>query len=111
MLRNLLLCGLVAGALAGVVGTGFASVAGEPAIDRAIAYEDARAARSVGVDPAPPVSRSLQKSAGLLTALTVDGVALGGVFALVFAFGYGRISQSDLSKPIGCRHGSLWRSG
>ena len=96
MLRNLLLCGLVAGALAGVVGTGFASVAGEPAIDRAIAYEDARAARSVGVDPAPmPVSRSLQKSAGLLTALTVDGVALGGVFALVFAFGYGRIGRAS----------------
>src|SRR4051812_16690561 len=96
MLRNLLLCGLAAGALAGVVGTGFAAVAGEPAIDHAIAYEDAHAARSVGVDPAPmPVSRALQKSAGLLTALTVDGLALGGIFALVFAFAYGRVGRAS----------------
>jgi predicted cobalt transporter CbtA len=100
MLRNLLLCGLAAGACAGVVGTGFASVAGEPAINRAIAYEDAHAARSVGVKPsdvamAMPVSRSLQRSAGLLTALIVDGVALGGIFALVFAFAYGRVGRAS----------------
>jgi hypothetical protein len=96
MLRNLLLCGLVAGACAGVVGTGFATIAAEPAIDHAIAYEDARAAKSVGVHVAMPmpVSRSVQKSAGLLTALTVDGLALGGIYALVFAFAYGRVGRA-----------------
>ncbi|HEY3021243.1 MAG TPA: CbtA family protein [Solirubrobacteraceae bacterium] len=102
MLRNLLLCGLVAGLCAGLVGTGFASLAGEPAIDGAIAYEDAHAASSApaGHDHAAavapvPVSRALQKSAGLLTALVVDGVALGGIFALVFAFAYGRLGQAS----------------
>ena len=100
MLRNLLLCGLVAGLCAGLVATGFASVAGEPAIDRAIAYEDAHARATGGAHdhaaavPAP-VSRALQKSAGLLTAVVVDGVALGGIFALVFAFAYGRVGRAS----------------
>jgi predicted cobalt transporter CbtA len=98
MLRNLLLCGLVAGLCAGFVATGFASLAGEPAIDGAIAYEDAHSTaghdHAAAAEPVP-VSRALQKSAGLLTALVVDGVALGGIFALVFAFAYGRLGQAS----------------
>src|SRR4051812_37629648 len=98
MLRNLLLCGLVAGLCAGAVSTGFASLAGEPAIDGAIAYEEAHSApaHDHGAASEPvPVSRALQKTGGLLTALVVDGVALGGVFALVFAFAYGRIGRGS----------------
>ena len=97
MLRNLLLCGLVAGLCAGLVSTGFASLAGEPAIDRAIAYEDAQAAagHDDGAAEPVPVSRALQKTGGLLTALVVDGVALGGIFALVFAFAYGRVGRAS----------------
>ena len=97
MLRNLLLCGLVAGLCAGLVSTGFASLAGEPAIDRAIAYEDAQAAagHDDGAAEPVPVSRALQKTGGLLTALVVDGVALGGIFALVFAFAYGRLGRAS----------------
>ena len=38
MLRNLLICGLIAGVCAGTLAAGFATVAGEPAVDRAIAY-------------------------------------------------------------------------
>jgi len=97
VLRNLLLCGLVAGLCAGLVSTGFASLAGEPAIDRAIAYEDAHApAADHGATAAPmPVSRALQKTGGLLTALVVDGLALGGIFALVFAFAYGRLGRAS----------------
>src|SRR5690606_16859101 len=41
-----------------------------------------------------PVSRGLQKSAGLLTAALVYGVALGGIFALVFAVCYGRVARA-----------------
>jgi hypothetical protein len=57
-----------------------------------------RAAEKVGVlhevaFPAP-VSRGLQKSAGLLTAALVYGVALGGIFALVFAIAYGRVARA-----------------
>jgi predicted cobalt transporter CbtA len=96
MLRNLLLCGLVAGLCAGVVSTGFASLAGEPAIDGAIAYEEAHSSADLEHAAEPvPVSRALQKTGGLLTALVVDGVALGGIFALVFAFAYGRIGRAS----------------
>lgn len=101
MLRKLLICGLVAGLAGGLLATGFVSLAGEPAVDRAIAYEDGqgRAAARPGMHEeaaAPaPVSRSLQKSAGLLTAAVVYGLALGGLFALVFAVVYGRIVRAS----------------
>jgi hypothetical protein len=85
MLRNLLICGLVAGVCAGTLAAGFATVTGEPAIDRAIAYEGAHAG---------PVSREVQKSAGLLTATVVYGLSLGGLFALGFAVAYGRVGHA-----------------
>ncbi|MGI8593926.1 MAG: CbtA family protein [Solirubrobacteraceae bacterium] len=101
MLRKLLICGLVAGLCGGLLATGFVSLAGEPAVDRAIAYEDARdrapaampGVRHETAAPAP-VSRSLQKSAGLLTAGLVYGLALGGAFALAFALAYGRVVRA-----------------
>jgi peptidoglycan/LPS O-acetylase OafA/YrhL len=85
MLRNLLICGLIAGVCAGTLAAGFATVTGEPAIDRAIAYEGAHAG---------PVSRDVQKSAGLLTATAVYGLSLGGLFALAFAVAYGRVARA-----------------
>jgi predicted cobalt transporter CbtA len=104
MLRKLMICGLVAGLCGGLLATGFASIAGEPAIDDAIVYEDSQAAahehgaeesaagHSHEAEVAPPVSRDLQKSAGLLTASVVYGLALGGIFALAFAVAYGRVA-------------------
>jgi predicted cobalt transporter CbtA len=99
MLRRLLICGLVAGVCAGLLATGFASLAGEPALDQAIAYEDAQdhAAMPAGHHEAPapaPVSRGAQKTVGLLTASVVYGIALGGLFALAFAFAYGRVARA-----------------
>jgi hypothetical protein len=101
MLRKVLICGLAAGACGGLLATGFAAMVGEPAVDRSIAYEHGRvlrAAKAAGVQhevviPAP-VPRSVQKSAGLLTAAVVYGMALGGVFALVFSVAYGRIARA-----------------
>ncbi len=40
-----------------------------------------------------PVSRGVQSTVGLATAIGVYGVAIGGIFALVFAFAYGRIGS------------------
>jgi hypothetical protein len=107
--RKLLICGLVAGLCGGLLGAGFVALAGEPAIDRAIAYEDAHARaaapmpgmRHEAVGPAP-VSRSLQKNAGLLTAALVYGLALGGIFALAFAVAYGRVARAG---PRATAHG------
>jgi len=98
MTRKLLICGLLAGFVAGLVGFGFLTVAGEPAVDQAIAYEEANA------PPGPPgveeelVSRDTQKGVGLLTASTVYGLALGGIFALVFAYAYGRVGRASPAR-------------
>jgi predicted cobalt transporter CbtA len=100
MIRNLLVCGLAAGLIAGLIAAGTATLVGEPAVDQAIAFGDAHshaAAPAPAMDhahaDAAPVPRSLQKTAGLLTALIVYGVSLGGLFALVFAFAYGRVGR------------------
>ena len=68
MLRNLLICGLLAGLCGGLLATGFARLVGEGPIDRAIAFESAKAKAAGEHEEAPIVSRTLQKSLGLLTA-------------------------------------------
>jgi predicted cobalt transporter CbtA len=105
MLRRLLICGLVAGVCGGLLATGFASIAGGPAVDAAIVYEAAgKHAHAHGVEVAQaPVSRSVQKSAGLLTAAVVYGLALGGLFAIAFAFAYGRVAAG-----VGPRATAYW---
>ena len=102
MLRTLLVCGLLAGAVAGVLATGFASLAGEPAVNQAIAYEEANAPHAHPGEHAHPgaeeeevVSRATQSSFGLLTASTVYGLSLGGLFALVFSVAYGRVGRAS----------------
>jgi hypothetical protein len=39
------------------------------------------------------VSRAVQSTAGLLTGIFVYGSALGGIFALVFSYAYGRVGR------------------
>jgi predicted cobalt transporter CbtA len=104
MIRNLLVRGMIAGLVAGLLGFGFAHTFGEPSVARAIAFEaqhehaeahhhdDAAAAtaHSHG-DDEELVSRETQSGLGLLTGVAVFGTALGGLFSLVFAFAYGRL--------------------
>lgn len=108
MVRSLLLWGLLAGLCAGLLAGGVAAIAGEPAIDAAILFEEARAeADAAGAGghghghghgghnhgaaaESAPVSREVQSSVGLLLATGLFGVALGGLFALAFAAVYGR---------------------
>ena len=98
MLRSLLICGLIAGVLGGLLATGFARGVGEAAVDQAIAFEGARAAAAG--EPAEPalVSRSTQKSFGLLTAAVVFGLSIGGLFALTFAAVYGRVGRASPAR-------------
>ncbi|MGI8623958.1 MAG: CbtA family protein [Solirubrobacteraceae bacterium] len=98
MLRTLLICGLIAGLCAGVLGFAFASVAGEGSVEAAIHVEETKAAAAGEPEEPPVVERDTQKTVGLLTATIVYGVALGGVFALVFAFLYGRITDASPSR-------------
>jgi predicted cobalt transporter CbtA len=96
-MRTLMVWGLLAGLLAGVLALGFASAFGEPSVEVAIAFESASAEKPVhdhGTQPAAePVSRGVQRTIGLAIATCLFGTALGGLFALAFAFGYGRIGR------------------
>ncbi|MGH6837338.1 MAG: CbtA family protein [Methylocella sp.] len=95
MVSGLLLRGLIAGVFAGLLAAGFSFLAGEPSIERAIAFETAME-QAEAQQPQPPiVSRSVQRGAGLLTASIVYGAAIGGLFSLVFALAYGRSNGLD----------------
>ena len=112
MVRDLLIRGMIAGFVAGLLCFGIAKAFGEPEVDRAIAFEELHAAAEPsahGHDVATTesqggaashehgdealVSRAVQSTAGLLTAVAVYGAAMGGLFALAFAFLYGRVGD------------------
>src|SRR5271165_6087152 len=111
MAAALLWRGMLAGIIAGLLCFSFLKVAGEPQVDRAIAFEtqldkakahaEAQALIAKGL-PAPKeehepelVSRRVQAGIGLFTGVMVYNVAFGGLFALAFGLAYGRIGDFD----------------
>lgn len=82
---------MIAGLVAGIVYAVFAYVIGEPPLDAAIAFEEQHAHAHEGAEEL--VSRGVQSTLGLLTAAVVYGVALGGLFALVYAAVHGRVGR------------------
>jgi predicted cobalt transporter CbtA len=105
MTRELLVRGMLVGLVAGLLSFGFLQVFGEPSVERAIAFESqmeeakAQAATPKGQaapreEPAPElVSRPVQSGIGLFTGVAVYSAAFGGLFALAFAFVYGRMGK------------------
>ena len=93
MVRSLLIRGMLVGVLAGVVAYGFGWLFGEPSIDLAIAFEAKMSAAMNLPDEPELVSRGVQSTIGLLTGTVLYGAALGGLFALVFAYAYGRMGN------------------
>lgn len=101
MVGRLLARGMLVGALAGVLASGFAWLFGEPQIDLAIAFEQ-HLHRAAGEALQPElVRRSVQSTIGLLTGLVIYGSALGGIFALVFAYAYARIGRLSARATAG----------
>lgn len=98
MIRTLLVWGLLAGLCGGLLATGFSEVAGEPAVNQAIAFESSTAAAAGEPHEHAIVSRGAQRTVGLLTAAIVYGVSVGGLFALAFAFAYGRIGRASPAR-------------
>jgi predicted cobalt transporter CbtA len=97
MVGRLLLRGMLVGVLAGLLVFLLARIFGEPLVDHAIAFEE-QMSQTAGEAPEPEiVSRAVQAGLGLFTAVVVYGTALGGIFALAFAYIYGRVS------PFGAR--------
>jgi len=101
MVRTLLVRGMLAGIVAGLLSLGFLKIYGEPQVDRAIAFEElmdeakADFAKKHGLpgpeEQAELVSRAVQAGLGLFTAVMVYSAAIGGLFGLAFAFAYGRM--------------------
>ncbi|MGX7829513.1 CbtA family protein [Actinokineospora sp. 24-640] len=91
--RSLLVWGLLAGLVGGVLAFGFASAFGEPAVERAIAIEDAGAHSHGEHSHDEPVSRAFQATGGLGIGAVAYGLGLGGLFGIAFAFAYGRLGS------------------
>jgi predicted cobalt transporter CbtA len=104
MVRSLLIRGMLVGFIAGLLVFGFGKVFGEPPVNRAITFETAldkakaNAHVSMGMpaeEPEPElVTREIQATFGLFTGVVVYCTAFGGLFALVFAFAFGRVGDA-----------------
>ncbi|MFB7918227.1 CbtA family protein [Streptomyces sp. NPDC056061] len=88
--RALLVRGMLAGLVAGVLALAVAYFLGESRVDAAIALEEAHSHDHGGEEL---VSRTMQSTAGLATGVLVFGVAIGGIAALVFCYALGRIGR------------------
>ena len=100
---------MIVGFVAALLSFGILKVMGEPAVDRAIAFEsatdEAKAKTThdavVAKDETPPppeeeyeiVSRPTQAGIGLFTGVTAYSIAFGGLFSLAFAILYGRMGD------------------
>jgi hypothetical protein len=87
--RTLLIRGMLVGVAGAALAFVFARLIAEGPIDQAIAFEYSHL--SPGTDDPELVSRTIQSTLGLGTAVLVYGTALGGIFALAFAFVHGRL--------------------
>ena len=101
--------GMIVGFVTALLSFGLLKVVGEPAVDRAIAFESAMdeakakaehdAVVAKGENPGPIVeepelvSRPVQGGIGLFTGVTTYSIAFGGLFSLAFAICYGRMGN------------------
>jgi len=106
MVGKLLMRGMLAGIVAGLLTFAFARVAGEPLVDTAISFEEKTHAHEHPGEAAEEelVSRGTQAGLGLLTGVVAYGVAFGGLFSLTFAYLYGRAGNGQM----GARELSAW---
>jgi predicted cobalt transporter CbtA len=102
MVGKLLVRGMLTGIVAGLLTFSFAKLVGEPQVDQAISFEE-KAYTARGEAPEPEiVNRHTQAGLGLLTGVVAFGAAIGGLFALTFAYAYGRVGK------LGARQLSAW---
>lgn len=98
MVGKLLMKGMMAGLIAGLLTFAYFKAFGEPWVDSAITFEEqvSAAAEPAGSHPEPEiVSRETQAGTGLLTGVLVYGAAIGGFFAICFALANGRLGRLD----------------
>lgn len=100
MVRSLVLRGVGAGALAGLIAFVFARIFAEPVIQAAIDYEGARdeaqqalnKAAGLPVEEAGPelFSRAVQGNLGIGLGMVLFGAGVGALFAVAFCLAWGR---------------------
>ncbi|MDX3001667.1 CbtA family protein [Kribbella solani] len=103
MEHRLILRGLLAGGVGGLVAFGFARIFAEPQIQAAIDYESGRDAAQDALDKAAglPVeaagpdlfSRTLQANLGIGVGIVLFGVAMGALFAVAYTICLGRVGN------------------
>ena len=109
---SFLVRGLLAGLVSGVLAFGVAYVVGEPSVRAAIALEFADGEHSHGSEHGgahshddaaaghgsggAEVPRSLQETAGLLTATVATGATLGGLLGVLSALALGRFGRLSI---------------
>jgi hypothetical protein len=104
MEKQIIWRGLLAGAIGGVLAFVFSKIFIEPIIGRSIDFEDATAAAHEAMEMAAGgghsheeggelFSRGIQTTVGLGFGVVLFAVALGALFAVVFAVVYGRIGN------------------
>ncbi|MEE4543768.1 CbtA family protein [Streptomyces sp. V4-01] len=101
MEKRLILRGLLAGAIAGILAFTFARIFAEPQIARAIDYESGRDAAQAALDKAAGLpaeaadpdlfSRTVQADVGIGVGLVLFGMAMGAMFAVVYTVCLGRV--------------------
>jgi predicted cobalt transporter CbtA len=103
-MRALLVAGLLAGLIGGILAFGFAALAGEPPVEVAISIEESGDGHTHShgeeAGEAPEVSRGVQSTVGLAIATVTFGAALGGLFSLAFAFAHGRIGTTAARATV-----------
>lgn len=104
MTGKLLLNGMIAGILAGIIAFGFAHFFGEPQVDKAVAFEKTLSAQHASTESEHPnshdadsevFSRSTQSGLGLLSGMILFSAAMGGALALVWSLCWQRIGPSS----------------
>ncbi|WP_329128772.1 CbtA family protein [Streptomyces sp. NBC_01476] len=101
MEKKLILRGLLAGAVGGLLAFLFARIFAEPQIGRAIDYESGRDAAQAALDKAAGIpaeaagpdlfSRTIQADVGIGVGMIVFGMAMGALFAVAYAICLGRV--------------------
>jgi hypothetical protein len=99
--KRIIIRGVIAGALGGLLAFGFARIFAEPVIGRAIDYETGRDAATGALNAAagmPPMDmgpdlfgRTVQANVGIGFGMVLFGVAMGAIFAVVYCVCLGRV--------------------
>lgn len=109
MEKSIIWRGILAGALAGVLGFVWSKIFIEPIVGRAIEFEDGTAAAHAGMEMSAGhghgheeggelFTRAVQSNIGMGLGVLAFSVALGALFAVVFCVAYSRIGAVSARK-------------